>query len=142
VGAVAAEVLLYTGNPILAGAAAGGVTTLVGMSLEKATGKSDASWGEIFAHTAIDAGVGAALCGLSKSLGGIKGVKPGSTIPKISGGRGNWQAVWRAGLKKMDRYGYSMSKKVMLKGGASLFADGLMMDAWYGYKMYTIGVFE
>lgn len=37
----------------------------------------------------------------------------------------------------MDRYGHSMSKKFMVKGGASLALDGLTLDAWYGFRMYV-----
>ncbi len=98
-GAAGAMVLLYTGNPIAAGATTGFVTTFVGMGLESITGRNDATVWEILGHSAVDAGIGAALGGIGKALGGIQGVAPGSKLPKISGGRGNWNAVWRFSLK-------------------------------------------
>jgi uncharacterized membrane protein YeiH len=58
-GAFGAMVLLYTGNPIVAGATTGFFTTFFGMGLESITGKNEATIWKILGHSAVDAGIGA-----------------------------------------------------------------------------------
>lgn len=82
-GAAAGETLLYTANPILAGAVGGGTTTLVGQGLEKATGKEKRSWGEIATNT-IGGTAGGALGGVF--FGGSGGLVIRSALARATGG--------------------------------------------------------
>lgn len=121
-GAVGGAVLGATGNVALSNTVTGFATTGIGMSLEKVTGASDASWTEIGVNSVVDGAT-------SYVLGKLPGVK------KLTKGRNNNSAVYRGGLTKL-RNGTArhMSKRVFWKGIKSTFISGLPMDAYYGLK--------
>ncbi len=124
-GAVGGAILGGTGNAALANAASGFVTSGVGLVLEKVTGESDKSWGEIAVNSVID---GAISYGLGKLPGGII---------KITKGRNSMSAVYKSGLTKLrNETAKSMSLKVIGKGVTSSFIDGLAMDGYYGLKQH------
>ncbi len=81
-GAAAGETLLYTGNPILAGAAGGAVGNLTKQGLNNLTGRQ---CGFDPGSFAFDTGVG-----------GLTGLIPGADVPGITSGRGSFKAVTNA----------------------------------------------
>lgn len=118
--------LLYTGNPIAAGAVSGGVTTLFGLGLEKLTiSNYDKSWLEIGINSVVDA-----------SVGGFLGMIPG--INKITKGRNSWSAVYKSGLTKLgNNTARHMSIKVLSKGIGANFIGAWAMDVYYGLKQHS-----
>ena len=129
-GAVGGAILGGTGNVALANAASGFVTTGVGLALEKVTGESDKSWGEIAVNSVAD---GAISYGLGK-LPGIKG---------ITKGRNSMSAVYKSGLTKLrNGTAKTMSLKVLGKGVVSGFVGGLAMDGYYGVKQHGYDRFK
>lgn len=121
-GAVGGAVLGATGNVALSNTVTGFATTGIGMSLEKVTGASDASWAEIGVNSVVDGAT-------SYVLGKLPGVK------KVTKGRNNHSAVYRGGLTKLrNGTARQMSKRVFWKGIKSTFISGLPMDAYYGLK--------
>lgn len=92
------------------------------MTLEKAFGDSDKSWGEIAANAVVDGAISFAVGNLIKA-------------PGITTGQGNASAVYRAGLTKIRKgIAKNMSSKVVAKGLISSFTSGLAMDIYYGLK--------
>ena len=125
-GAAGGMTLLYTANPIAAGAVSGGDTTLFGLGLEKLTiDDYDKSWLEIGINSAVDA-----------SIGGLFGMIPG--INKITKGRNSWSAVYKSGLTKLGNHtAKHMSIKVFSKGIGANFVSSWAMDAYYGIKQFS-----
>ena len=129
-GAVGGAVFAATGgNPNLATkascAVSGAVTTFVGGALEKVTNRDyDQSWSDIMANTAIDAGAGLILAGVSLK------------VPHVTKGRQSMSAVYKQGLTNLRKQTiHHVSAKVVGKGIASLAVSGLAMDVYYGVKM-------
>lgn len=115
-----------TGNIRLSNAVTGAVTTGVGQVLEKAfIDDYDKSWSEIVVNTVVDGAV-------SYGLGKLPGIK------KMTAGRGNASAVYRAGLTKIRKgIASKMSTKVAMKGISSSIVGGLYLDAYYGIKQHS-----
>ena len=126
-GAAGGATLGLTGSPGLANAVSGFVTTGASMTLEKMTGVSDKSWGEIGANAIVDGCV-------SYGLGELPGF---DTVTK---GRNSMVAVYKSGLTKLRNSVASyMSAKVFGKGIVSTFVGGLPMDGYYGVKQFAYG---
>lgn len=124
-GAAGGAVLGGTGNMQLANVTTGFVTTGVGMTLDKLTGVSDASWGEIAFNAAYDGAV-------SWFLGEVIQIK------NVTSGRNSDSAVFRSGLTKLRRRtARRMSWRVVRRGGKSFLFGGFGMDFYYGRKQYT-----
>lgn len=88
-GAAAGETLLYTGNPVLAGAAGGAAGNLTKQGLKNLTGEQCGfDWGSL----AYDTGTGAAIGWLV----------PGNEIPGVTSGRNSWQAVAKTASTKLE----------------------------------------
>ena len=99
-GAVGGAILGGTGNVALANTASGYATTGIGLSLEKVTGATDKSWGEIAINAAADGAI-------SYGLGKLPGVK------KVTKGRNSMSAVYKSGLTKLRNHtALRMSKKL------------------------------
>ncbi len=79
-GAVAGEVLLYTANPFIAGAAGGAAANVTNQTLNIATGRQESF---NLSSLAVDTGVGA-----------LTGFIPGAKVPGISAGRGSYAQVF------------------------------------------------
>ena len=123
-GAVGGAILGGTGNVGMANAASGFITTGVGLSLEKVTGVSDKSWGEIGVNAVIDGGI-------SYGLGKLPGIK------EVTAGRNSMSAVYKSGLTKLrNGTAAKMSQKVIAKGIASSFVGSFAMDGYYGLKQH------
>jgi RHS repeat-associated protein len=136
-GAVGGVASLYFGPyGLMIGAVVGsGVSTLVGQTLENATGSSNRSGGEIITNAMIDGAIG----GLVTKLAPIK-------ISGVTSGINNMGAVFSSGLTKLDnKTANTMSLKVMGKGTASGIVSGLGISGVAGYKSYitnSVGQFN
>lgn len=100
-----------------------GMSTLTTGVISKYTDDSyDKSWGHIVGTALFDAGSSALT---SNSV----------RVPKVTVGRGNMNAVFRAGLTKIKRHqAKRMSSRVMRKGFFSLVVGGVHMSAWRGIR--------
>ena len=87
-GAIAGETLLYTGNPVLAGAAGAFTTNLSNQAIDNIQGEKS---GINRTSLAVDTAIGAAT-------GLIKGDK----IPGITSGRGNWAGLFKQMTTKLS----------------------------------------
>jgi hypothetical protein len=101
VGAIAMTYLGPTAGLTLGG----GLSTLVGMSLEKATGTNNRTWEEIALWTAGSTAFSAVMGQLFKGL----------RIDGITAGRGSFQHVMRTQFTNMVRHGYDISFKTAAK---------------------------
>ena len=99
---------LYTG-PIAGSAIGSGASTLIGQTLENATGREKRSASEIVGNTLIDA-----------SISAIVGKAAPVKIANVTKGRNNMSAVFSSGLTKINNKTASkMSSKVIAKGVVS-----------------------
>ena len=100
-----------------------GMSTLTTGVISKYTDDSyDKSWWHIVGTALFDAGSSALT---SNSV----------RVPKVTVGRGNMNAVFRAGLTKIKRHqAKRMSSRVMRKGFFSLVVGGVHMSAWRGIR--------
>ena len=105
--------LIMPYNPTLALAVGSGLSTFAGMSLEKATGTSNASWGEIALWSAVSAGIGAIMGQATKGL----------RISGITSGRGSYQHVMRTQFTNMIKHGYDISFKTAVKSFTAMTAS-------------------
>jgi len=101
VGAIA---ITYLG-PTVGLAISGGLSTFAGMSLEKAAGTNNRSWGEIVGWTAGSAAFSAVMGHAFKGL----------RVSGITAGRGSFQHVMRTQFTNMLRHGYNISFKTAAK---------------------------
>ena len=122
-GALGGTVLAATGNLKLANAVTDGMSTLTTGVISKYTDDSyDKSWGHIVGTALLDAGSSALTSNSIK-------------VPKVTVGRSNMNAVFRAGLTKLKRHRVKrMSGRVMRKGFFSLVVGGVHMSAWRGIR--------
>lgn len=125
------------GMPTLGLAIGSGLSTFAGMSLEKTTGTSNASWGEIALWSGVSAGLGALMGHATKGL----------RVSGITAGRGSFQHVMRTQFTNMLRHGYNISLKTSAKSFVAMtvsrqitggFSSGLRRAAkeWWEYFMY------
>ena len=129
--------LIAGGMPTIGLAVGSGLSTFTGMSLEKATGTSDASWREI----------GGWSLG-SFVVGGIMGhATKGLKISGITSGRGSFQHVMRTQFTNLLRHGYNISFKTAVKSFIAMtvsrqitggFSAGVRRAAqeWWEYLIY------
>ena len=92
----------------------GGLGTLSGLALEKATGTSDMSWEEIGIWTYVSIGFSALTLGMTKY----------AKIPGITKGSHSWQQVFKSAWTKTLKYGYNMSAKTLGKEAGYLLVSG------------------
>jgi type VI secretion system secreted protein VgrG len=87
-GAVTGETLLYTGNPVIAGAAGAAAGNLTTQAANNLSGRQD----------------GLDVNGLAQdtAIGALTGLIPGRKIPGITSGRGSFQQVFRQMLTKLS----------------------------------------
>ncbi len=122
-GAAGVVATTLTGNPALAGAITGGVTTFAADFIDKVSGKTDMTWKEIALDTAIDTVAGAAF-GSIPVYASVK--EPldlaGYKVPKLN-------AIKNAILSKSELLS-------TLKPGEFIknFINSLPLDAYYGKK--------
>ena len=126
-GAVGGAILAGTGNAGLANAASGFVTTGVSMTLEKISGKSDATWTEIGINAVVDGAI-------SYGLGELPEIK----LNTVTKGRNSMKAVYKSGLTKL-RNGTAkhMSLKVAGKGVVATLFGSAYMNMYYGQKQHS-----
>jgi hypothetical protein len=105
--------LIMPYNPTLAFAVGSGLSTFAGMSLEMATGTSNASWGEIALWSAVSAGMGAIMGRATKGL----------RISGITSGRGSYQHIMRTQFTNMIKHGYDISFKTAVKSFTAMIAS-------------------
>ena len=92
------------------------------MTLEKASGKSDATWGEIGVNAAVDGAI-------SYGHGKLPGVKT------VTRGRNSMSSIYRSGLTKLRHHtAKHMSYNVMKMGFKSSCVGGMAMNFYYAIK--------
>jgi hypothetical protein len=102
--------LLMPINPTLGLTVGSGLSTFSGMTLEKATGTNDRSWGEIALWTAGSATIGAVIGHFTKGL----------RVTGLTSGRGSFQHVMRTQFTNMIKHGYNISLKTAAKSFVAL----------------------
>ncbi|HHW46454.1 MAG TPA: hypothetical protein GXX17_06030 [Clostridiales bacterium] len=124
-GAIGGVTTLYAG-PVVGAAVGSGSSTLIGQTLENATGGKKRSVAEIAKNTVVDTTIGAVV---SKAIP----VK----VKGITTGRNSMDAVFKSGLTKLKNQTASrMSAKVIGKGILSSFVSDLGLAAGMGAKSF------